>query len=124
MILGLGTDVIGVERVRTIFERHEEHFLERYFTENEKSYCLQARDPSERLAALGSKRSSHESTRTGWAQGVQFQHISVERAESGAPHIIFSGAAKERCAELGVARSWLSMSHADGVAMATVILER
>lgn len=124
MIVGMGTDVIGVARVRQLLERHREHFLDRYFSDGERAYCLRARDPSERLAARwAAKEAAMKALGTGWAEGVGFQQIAVERQDSGAPRLVLTGAAADRAAALGSSTSWVSLSHADGIAVATVILE-
>ena len=41
ILLGLGADVIEVERIRGVFERQGERFLDRVFTLEERAYCLQ-----------------------------------------------------------------------------------
>src|SRR5215472_11609849 len=45
--VAVGIDIIEVERVKKVFERHGERFLHRVFTENE---ILQSRGKASRLA--------------------------------------------------------------------------
>jgi len=40
VILGVGIDLIEVERIRKIYDRYKAHFLERVYTEDEVSYCI------------------------------------------------------------------------------------
>ena len=50
--------------------------------------------------------------------------IAVVSAPSGAPQLLLAGAADARARELGVVHTHLSLSHADGMAVAVVIFER
>ncbi|NOX44862.1 MAG: 4'-phosphopantetheinyl transferase superfamily protein, partial [Caldiserica bacterium] len=52
-MVGVGVDVVEVERIRGILARRGERFLCRVFTEREIAYALSARSPlrEERLAA-------------------------------------------------------------------------
>ncbi|MDA3961885.1 MAG: holo-ACP synthase [Planctomycetota bacterium] len=124
MILGLGTDLIAVARIRSVYQRHGSRFLDRVFTAEEATYCLAATDPCERLAARwAAKEACMKALGTGWASGVQFRHIGINRSDDGAPHLVLHAGAAARAEALGVRTSHVSLSHADGMAMATVILE-
>lgn len=124
VILGLGTDLVGVDRVRAVLARHGERFLERIYSAEERSYCLAAADPGERLAARwAAKEAAMKALGTGWSGGVHFRHVAVLRADSGAPTLELSAGALAIAREKGVTATHLSLSHADGFAMATVILE-
>lgn len=47
-VLGIGNDIIEVDRIRKASE--EDRFTSRLFTEKERQYCLKHQDPAERLA--------------------------------------------------------------------------
>lgn len=124
MIIGLGSDLIGIERVRRVHQRHGERFLERVYTPEERAYCLAAEDPAERLAARwAAKEATMKALGTGWSAGVHFRHIGVIRADSGAPSLVLTAGALAIARDKGLARSHLSLSHADGMALAMVVLE-
>jgi holo-[acyl-carrier protein] synthase len=125
MIVGLGIDIIGVARIRDVHGRHGRHFLDRTYTTDEQAYCLQAREPAERLAARWAvKEAAMKALGTGWAEGVGFTQIALlPNPANGPPRLILTGQAAERAAMLGAARWHASVSHADGMAVAVVILE-
>ncbi|MBA3708865.1 MAG: holo-ACP synthase [Planctomycetes bacterium] len=124
MIVGLGLDLIGVERIRGVHARHGQRFLDRIYTADEQRYCLGFRDPSERLAARwAAKEACMKALGTGWAHGVGFTDIAVLSDPSGAPAIELTGGALERATALNVVRCSLTLSHSDGMAAAVVILE-
>ena len=49
-MIGIGIDLVDVQRFRTVLQRREK-ISERLFTKDELSYCNSAADPTERLAA-------------------------------------------------------------------------
>jgi holo-[acyl-carrier protein] synthase len=42
MILGLGIDVVELDRIREVWQRHGERFVRRILRESEVAYCLSA----------------------------------------------------------------------------------
>jgi holo-[acyl-carrier protein] synthase len=124
MIVGLGTDLVGVSRIAGVFTRHGEHFLTRVYTSAERDYCLAARQPEERLAARwAAKEACMKALGTGWAKGVGFLDIALLADDQGVPRLVLSGEARRVAMHLGAARWHCSVSHSDGFAVATVILE-
>ena len=121
MILGLGTDLVGIARIRGVFERQGQRFLERVYTPAEQTYCLAAKDPGERLAARwAAKEAVMKALRTGWTRGVDFRQIEVVSGQ-GAPQIRLHGVTAAIAAEQGITRWLLSLSHSEGLAIATAI---
>lgn len=124
MIRGLGSDLIAVARVRAVYRRHGDRFLERVFTAEETAYCRAARDPGERLAARwAGKEACMKALGTGSAEGVRFRDIGIVHDDAGAPRLVLDGGAARRAQTLAVRAHHLSLSHADGMALAVVILE-
>lgn len=120
MIVGLGIDVVAVERVRRLFGRHGQRFLDRCFCPGEVTRPADA----EHLAGLlAAKEAAFKALGTGWDSGVGWRTIAVRRTAAGAPGLELSGVAATRCEALGAARSHLTITHDAGVAVAVVILE-
>lgn len=123
MIVGIGLDLVGVERIRGVHARQGQRFLDRVYTADEQTYCLGFRDPAERLAARwAAKEACMKALGTGWAEGVGFADIAVASGD-GPPRLLLSGGAAARAQALGVARSHLTLTHSDGMAAAMVVLE-
>lgn len=124
MIVGLGMDVVGVARVRALLERHRERFLARWFDPREAAWINAAKDGAERAAARwAAKEAAAKALGTGFAGGVVPSQIAVVHGDGGAPRLELAGAALARVQALGATRHHVSLSHADGVAVAVVILE-
>ena len=123
MIIAHGIDIIDVERVATMLEKHGQTFIDRCFTQveqdsaNVSSQEMRAQRFAARYAA---KEAVLKALGTGLAGGINWIDISVSR-EDGPPMVILKGRAAEIAAKQGICDWRLSMSHAGGMAMASVI---
>lgn len=125
MIVGLGIDLVDVERFRAVRERWGDRFLRRVFTEGEIAECLRRGNPDSGLAArFAAKEAGMKALRTGWSGGVGWRDFEVVSASSGAPHMEVRGAAAQVARDLGVGAAHLSLSHDAGVAGAVVVFEK
>jgi holo-[acyl-carrier protein] synthase len=122
VILGLGIDVCPVERIGGIVERHGELFTERVFTDGERNHAGDGPVRDERLAARWAAKEAAIKALSA-PDGLRWHDMEVVNDEAGAATLELRGNAAARAQELGVERVWLSISHAGGVAVATVILE-
>lgn len=124
MIAGLGTDICGIPRMRALLARHRDRFLARWFDPREATLIAASADPAERAAARwAAKEAAAKALGTGFAGGVVPSQIAVVPGAGGAPVLVLGGAALARAQALGATRWHVSLSHADGVAVAVVILE-
>src|SRR5262245_17261364 len=124
MALGMGFDIVEVERIAKALSRSGGRFERRVFTEAEVSDCARRVDRIQALAArFAAKEACLKALGTGWAEGLAFRHVEVVRAANGQPSIRLHGEALERAARLGVRSILVSLSHQPGVAGAVVLLE-
>ena len=120
-MLGAGVDLIEIERVAGVLERHGERFLRRVFTPGEIAYC-RGRAPN--LAArFAAKEAVMKSLGTGF-RGVGWRDVEVVRAPSGAPSPRLHGRALRRAERLGVTEIAISLSHSRGFAVAFAVASR
>ena len=124
MILGIGTDIVGTERLGRMVEAYGERFLRRVYTRREVKTAEQRATLSERLGTrFAAKEACMKALGTGWRGGVHFTQIEVRKHPTGMPELVLTGAAKERAQAMGVTSIHVSLSHEAGMAMAVVILE-
>jgi holo-[acyl-carrier protein] synthase len=124
MIVGLGTDLIEVDRIRQSVERYRDKFLNRVYTERESAYAMSKNNFAERLAGrFAVKEAGMKAIGTGWRRGVTWKDFEVVNQPGGRPVLRMSGAAEQIAAALGVKRASVSITHTAAVAMAVVILE-
>lgn len=125
MILGVGTDLIEIARVRASVERFGERFLERVYTPGEIAYCRRKlHGAAESFAArFAAKEAGAKALGTGISRGVRWREIEVRREPGERPTLHWSGRAAERARAMGVTSVHLSLTHSRELAMATVVVE-
>jgi holo-[acyl-carrier protein] synthase len=124
MIVGIGIDIVDIERLRKALLRQKDRFIQRVFTEREHDFCRTHRDPVPHYAArFAAKEALFKALGTGWAQGVTWLNVEVKREPPGEPMLLLSGEAEKISRALGVAGVHLSLSHSESSAAAVVILE-
>lgn len=97
--VAVGVDIIEVERVRKVFERHGERFLQRVYTAAEVRQC---RGKVPRLAGrFAAKEAISKALGTG-IHGVAWREMEVVQLRSGRPTVTLHGNAKRRAELLGI----------------------
>jgi len=124
MIVGVGTDIVKIERIRKTIERYGETFLRHVFTAEELSEASVRRNPWPYYAGRWALKESL-SKALGCGIGTQcgWQDIRTLNDANGRPLTVLSGAAARQAATLGIEHIHVSISHEDEYACATVVLE-
>jgi holo-[acyl-carrier protein] synthase len=121
-IIGLGFDATDIPRIRETYTRYGDRFLQRVYTAEEIAYCMRHRDPVPSLAArFAAKEAAMKALGTGHSRGVLWKDIEVFR-QHGPPQLRFTGGALRRFTAMQAARSLVSLTHAQTLAMAQVLL--
>jgi holo-[acyl-carrier protein] synthase len=124
MILGMGSDLVEVDRIRKSIARYGDRFLNRVYTERECAYAWSKANSAERFAArFAAKEAGMKAIGTGWRAGVTWKDFEVVNEQSGRPTLQLTGVAFETAADLGVERISISLTHTAETAFAVVILE-
>ena len=124
MVLGVGIDVIQNERIRQSLEKFGTRFINRIYTEIETGYCNNCADPGIHFAArFAAKEAAFKALGTGWAAGVKWKDIEVQRLASGKPELHLYGVALAHATSLGATRFHVSLTHDQLVSCAVVLLE-
>jgi holo-[acyl-carrier protein] synthase len=124
MIIGIGIDVIQNERIHSSVQRFGDRFLNRIYTEGEIGYCKKCANPEIHYAArFAAKEAAFKALGTGWAAGVTWKDIEVERLPSGKPELHLHGEALAKATALGAKGFYVSLTHDQLVSCAVVVLE-
>ena len=129
MIVGLGSDLCSIERIRHSLDRFGERFVARVFTETERARA--ERRPFTRAGTYAKRFAAKEAfakaVGTGFARGVFMRDIGVVNLPGGAPTLALTGGAKARLDALTPAghamRIHLTLTDDHPWAQAFVILE-
>ena len=124
MITGIGIDVVQNDRIRDSIQRFGDRFLNRIFTQGEIDYCRKCSQPEIHYAArFAAKEAAFKALGTGWATGVKWKDVEIERLPSGKPELHLYGEALNRATSAGAQRFYVSLTHDQLVSCAVVILE-
>jgi len=98
MIVGIGSDLCNIERIRKSLDRWGDKFLDRVFTDVERAKA--ARRPFTAAGTLAKRFAAKEAfskaVGTGFKRGVFMRDIGVVNLPSGAPTLHVTGGARAR----------------------------
>ena len=123
-VIGIGTDITEVARIRTMLDKHGDIFLNRVFTQSEQDYCLPRKAADQHLAGRwAAKESILKAIGTGWTKGIGWTEIEIISQPGGKPKVELHGRAAEVCQELGIDEVLISISHVKDTAIAFAIAQ-
>ena len=117
-LLRTGIDLVEIERMRSMLERHGERFLRRVYTPQELADS--AGRPSSLAARFAAKEAVSKALGTGIGD-IAWQEIEVLRGPKCEPLLALHGAARLLADELGLITWSLSLSHTEHYAVAQVV---
>ncbi len=122
MILGIGTDIIEISRVKKALQRPS--FLARVYTKQEIAYALSrgAQKAASLAARFAGKEAVMKALGTGLRNGT-FKEIEILTDRLGEPFVNLSGGFLAQAKARGVKRIQLSLSHAREYATAICVME-
>jgi len=118
MKIQTGIDLLEIQRIRDVFSRHGERFLERIYTPAELMLC------SGRVEALAGRFAAKEAVSKALGCGigeVSWKEIEILADGKKAPRLHLHGAAAQKAEELGLADWSVSISHSRDHAVAMVV---
>ncbi len=122
MIIGIGVDIVEIDRFRSLTERWGERLLNRIFTQQEIDYCLSKRNPYQHLAGkFAAKEAISKAIATGWSGIFRWKDVEVLNDESGKPIVIIHNQLREHFKSC---LFYVSISHSLNYAVSFAVIER
>ncbi len=123
MILGIGVDLVDVNRIEAIIYRWQERFLKRVFTDVEIRYCNNKKNPAQRFATrFAAKEAFIKALFPKNQEGIRYRDIEIGQ-RNNRPVINLYGTVKDAATRMGVTRTHVMLSHDGNYSIANVILE-
>lgn len=122
MIVGVGCDIIEIERIARAIK--SESFIRRVFTAEEAAYCQ--RRGQQAAASFAARFAAKEAVLKALGTGLRegsLQEIAVDNDGLGKPLVQISGHFAMLAKQLGVKNIQISLSHSREFAVAYVIME-
>ncbi len=124
MILGTGIDIVELSRIKKAYDRWGVQFAERILASEEIAILKKRKEIYSYLGSrFAAKEAFLKSLGTGYADGISWQDMEIERLEGERPSIKVAGRAREILDQIGATNIHLSISHEKKYAVAQVILE-
>jgi len=122
-VIGIGIDVVEVDRIKSSVEEFSERFLNRVFTKSEQEYCHKQKMPELHLAArFAAKEAIAKAFGTGIGNEVGWLDMEILRKESGEPEVKLCGGARGYARQRGVGQIMVSLTHAKQYAAANAVI--
>ncbi len=123
-ILGLGTDIVEIDRIEGVISRSGDRLAKRVLSDNEWAQYQAHQQPVRFLAKrFAVKEAAAKAFGTGIRGGLAFNQFEVYNDELGKPGLRFFQQAAEVAQKLGVAHVHVTLADERHYACATVIIE-
>jgi holo-[acyl-carrier protein] synthase len=123
LLLGLGSDLIDVDRIAGVLDRQGDRFLNRVFTDEERAYCFGMKYPHKHLAArFAAKEAVSKAFTTGIGAELGWKSISVYHGSRHEPLVRLDEKGEALLKQVGGTHVLLTLSHTDTAAMAVAAI--
>ena len=125
MIFGIGTDILQIERIQKVYDRHGERFVSHLLMPEEEA-LLRTKTQIVRFLAMrfAAKEAIVKAMGTGFAGGMWLRDTGVVANAMGRPEIVWSTRGREICAKLGIGEGHVTLSDEAGLVVAMAVLMR
>jgi len=121
MVLGLGIDIIEIDRIKQSIETYGEKFLNKIFTKNEIEYSITKPNQYQHFAArFAAKEAIYKALSSDTSQVYSWQDVEIYNEKNGLPKVKFYGALKNYLNENKQIK--ISMSHSEHYVTCVAIL--
>lgn len=120
-ILGVGTDILNIDRVARVIQRSGPRLGERILSPAERKR-VDVLDPRAVAKAFAAKEAVSKALGTGFRGGISWQHIQLTRDSLGRPMVELTAAAASRLTQLGGAEVLLSLSDEASMVLAFAVV--
>jgi len=126
MIVGIGTDIVKIGRIKKIIDSpKKEAFLKKLFSKEEIEYSEKKKDPHIHFAGFfAAKESLIKALTLEKGEGLKLSEIYILHNKYGAPTINFKGKTKDTIQNFNINNFLVSISHEKEYAVSFVILQR
>jgi len=124
MIFGIGVDVLEAARVKKVYDRFGDHFIERLLLPAERAQLAKTRR-TERFLAMrfAAKEAIVKAMGTGFAHGIWIRDVGVVQNAWGRPEVVYSARGEKMRRKLGIGGGHVTLTDEAGLIVAVAVLE-
>ena len=124
MILGIGVDVLEAARIKKVFDKYGDHFVERLLMPAERAQMAKTKRKERFLAMrFAAKEAIVKALGTGFAHGVWIRDVGVVQNAWGRPEVVYSPRGEKVRRQLGVGGGHVTLTDEAGLIVAVAVLE-
>ncbi|MBZ7928756.1 holo-ACP synthase [Campylobacter molothri] len=112
----VGCDIISIDRIEMIYQKHKKNFLDKFLNPKEQ---LLIKSPASLAGFWAAKEAASKALGTGISDLCGFLDIEIYKDEKNAPKLQYS---KKIMEHFCIKQTSLSISHDGGFAIAIVVL--
>ncbi|MGQ9798123.1 MAG: holo-ACP synthase [Ignavibacterium sp.] len=121
MVIGIGIDIIEIERIKKSIDRFGEHFINKIFTENEIKYCSSKYNKYQHYAArFAAKEAVYKALASSWQPIASWKSMEIVNEQSGIPKLVTFGKLREFLSDDKEIK--ISISHSDNYVTSVAIV--
>ena len=125
VLISLGADIIEIERIRGVLERHGDRFIDRILSDEEKAYCSSMAHPHKHIAArFAAKEAISKCFTTGIGKEFGWKSASVYHGSRHEPLARLDAQGEALLKQVGATHVHLTLSHTETHALAVAALVR
>lgn len=122
-ILGIGTDLIDVQRIQNSHKHYKETFLKRVYTQEEIDYCLKQSNPFPSLAArFAAKEAISKALGVGIGGSFGWRSAGILHGTNKQPIVVLDDLGKKLLKSIGGKQVLISITHTRTLAQAFAIV--
>jgi holo-[acyl-carrier protein] synthase len=124
MIFGIGVDVLEAARVKKLFDKYGEHFVQRLLMPGELAQLGKTKRKERFLAMrFAAKEAIVKAMGTGFAHGIWIRDVGVVQNEWGRPEVVYSPRGEKVRRKLGIGDGHVTLTDEAGLIVAVAVLE-
>jgi holo-[acyl-carrier protein] synthase len=124
VIFGIGVDVLEAARVKKLFDKYGEHFVDRLLLPGERAQFERTKRKERFLAMrFAAKEAIVKAMGTGFAHGIWIRDVGVVQNEWGRPDVVYSERGEKMRRKLGIGGGFITLTDEAGLIVAVAVLE-
>jgi holo-[acyl-carrier protein] synthase len=124
MIFGIGVDVLEAARIKKVYDRFGDHFLDRLLLPKEREQLGKTKRKERFLAMrFAAKEAIVKAMGTGFAHGMWIRDVGVVQNAWGRPDVVYSERGEKMRRKLGIGNGYITLTDEAGLIVAVAVLE-